>query len=98
MAGWPCRIFSADGDRLERLNLSGEAGAADEEVKLIELARDNFGDTIDAIFAELFDDYTERGQPIPDEVIELAAMAAALAEADPKPDWLAGDVDKRPIY
>lgn len=85
--------FSKDGDGIEWLNVGGGSAVAGEEVRLIELARDNFGDTVDAIFAELFDDYTERGEPIPDDVIEVAKMAAAMADAEPKPDWLAGDVD-----
>ncbi|MCM5555376.1 hypothetical protein [Pleomorphomonas sp. NRK KF1] len=60
---------------------------------LIELAREDFPETVDAIYAEALDEAQEGGNSaLPADLVREARMAAAYASADPNPPWLAGDL------
>ena len=59
-----------------------------ESVSLAVLAAQNFADTLDAIFAEVFDEHTRNDQTLPDEIVEFAMDAEVNAEVNSKPGWI----------
>lgn len=64
------------------------AEPAPEAPSLVELARDDFPETVDLIFAEVFAEAEAGGGEISDDMIEAARIAAEYAIDQPDPEWV----------
>lgn len=60
--------------------------------RLIDLAREDFPETVDLIFEGVLDQAQEGGVELPDDAVERAQMAAAYALAVPNPPWLQAEL------
>jgi hypothetical protein len=60
--------------------------------RLLDLAREDFPETVDLIFEGELDQAQEGDAELPDDAVERAQMAAAYALAVPNPPWLKADL------
>ena len=64
-----------------------------EVPKLVELAREDFPETVDLIFEGVFEELQEGGNTtLPDDAVKAAQLAAEYALAIPTPPWIAQDM------
>ena len=77
---------------IEKLNV-GPPPKTGAVPKLVELAREDFPETVDLIFEGVFEE-AQKGEnaALPEEVVKAAQMAAEYAQAVPVPPWIAEDM------
>lgn len=82
-----------DPDQDERLAVHDAAvHAAEQAPSLVELARDDFPETVDLIFAEVMADAETDNGGVPDDVVDAARWVAEYAIHEPNPDWVRKDL------